>query len=125
MGDCGCGGYSSNGRPGSANMNYAMSPSTKRMMVAKQGMSKQSMGSSNQGMGSSSYATIPTPKHIGPATQSTTNSGYANQYAQQSNQYVGQPNQYAQQPNQANKYRVSRRPQPQQQPSAQQMMYQQ
>jgi hypothetical protein len=123
MGGCGC---------GSANMNYAMSPSTKRMMVAKQGMSKPSMGSPNQGMGSSSYATIPTPKHIGPATQQTTNSNYANQYAQQSNQYAGQPNQYsqqsgqyAQQSSQPNKYRVARRPQPQQQPSAQQMMYQQ
>jgi hypothetical protein len=98
-------------------MNYAMSPSSKRMMVAKQGMN-------NQGTGNSNDATIPTPKHAGPAMQSTSNSNYANQYAQQSNQYAWQSNHYAQQSNQGNKYRVARKPQPQQQ-NAQQMMYQQ
>jgi hypothetical protein len=83
-------------------MSYAMSPNAKRMMVAKQGMNKQGMNSSN-------YAAIPTPKHVGPATQSTGNGNYSNQYA-------------AQQSNQPNKNRVARRPQPQ---NAQQMMYQQ
>jgi hypothetical protein len=123
-GGCGCGGYGysgsgqqfggyvSKGRPGSANMSYAMSPSSKRMMMAKQGVSKQSTNGSN-------YATIPTPKHVGPAMQSPSNMNYVSQSGQQSSQYAQQSNQ-----NQAGKYRVAHRTQ-QQQPSAQQMMYQQ
>jgi hypothetical protein len=91
------------GRPGSANMSYAMSPSTKRMMVAKQGMSKP------QGAPTSSYASIPTVKHVGPAMQQTASPSYGNQYAQS-----GQPN----------PYRTARKAQQQQQ-NAQQMMYQQ
>jgi hypothetical protein len=82
-------------------MSYAMSPSSKRMMVAKQGVNKPSMNGAN-------YATIPTPGHVGQAKQSPSNMNYSGQYAQQSNQ--------------PNKYRVARKPQQQ---NAQQMMYQQ
>jgi hypothetical protein len=93
------------GRPGSANMSYAMSPSTKRMMVSKQGIN-------NQSAPPSSYASIPTPKHVGPAMQQTASPSYSNQYAQS-----GQPN----------PYRTARKAQQQQQQqqNAQQMMYQQ
>jgi hypothetical protein len=114
-GGCGCdGGYSSMGRPGTANMNYAMSPSSKRMIANGQRVNKQSMNNS-------SYAakqTIPTPNHAGYAKQSPS-------YQSQGNGNMNYSGQYAQQSNQPNGYRMARKPQQQQQQNAQQMMYQQ
>jgi hypothetical protein len=83
----------------SKNMSYAMSPSSKRMMA------KQSMKSS----GYVANQTIPTPNHVSQAKQTPNNMNYGG-------------GQYAQQSNQPNKYRVAHKPQ---QPTAQQMMYQQ
>jgi hypothetical protein len=93
-------------------MNYAMSPSSKRMMVSHQGMNKQSMNNTNY----ASNQAIPTPSHVSRAKQSP-NNGNMNSSGQNSS------GQYAQQSNPSNKYRVARKP-PQQQ-NGQQMMYQQ
>ena len=99
-------GYANTGRPGTGNMNYAMSPNSKRMMASKPNMSAATMNNSN-------VATIPTP-------------GRANQSAAQSQSNMNSSaGQYAQQANQPNKYRVARKqPMPQSQ-YGQQMMYQQ
>jgi hypothetical protein len=106
-------------------MSYAISPSTKRMIAAKQGM-KSTGYVANQ--------SIPTPGHVSQSKPSASGEMYSGQYAQplnqqsaaQSNsQYAAQSNQqYVQQSNPANHYRMARRTPPQQ-PTGQQMMYQQ
>jgi hypothetical protein len=121
------------GRPGSANMNYAMSPNSKRtmmannqMMASKSRMNKPNM-SSAQNMGSANLAAnqaIPTPGHVSHAKQSPNYQSPSNGNMNYSGQNYSGQGQYAQQSNPSNsKYRVARKPMPQQ--NGQQMMYQQ
>jgi hypothetical protein len=108
-------------------MNYAMSPSSKRMMASNQRMSRPS----NSGTNFANNQAIPTPSHVARTQQTpkSSNMNYSGQnYASSGQNYSSSSQnnsgQYAQQANQPSKYRVARRPQQSQQ-NSQQMMYQQ